>query len=426
MNIVIIGGGPAGLRAAEITALAGAKVTLFDAKPSVGRKFLVAGRGGLNLTKVEPSERFYTRYSEPVELWHELIADFDSDALRQWAAGLGVETFVASTGRVYPKELKAAPLLRRWVERLRKNGVRFQMNHRWVGLKQRDEGFEVDFNISPKSPTEGEALRTSYPADAVILALGGGSWPETGSDGGWVATLEALGIQVSPLQSANCGWQAAWSTEVLAAAEGQPLKNLEVSVPAGSNPGGSDAGRIRVSGELMITCYGLEGGALYQLGPALRGMSEPEIRIDFKPTFTIPQLIEKLGAYIPSGSGDIQKQSRLLAEAKIRWRLSDAAAAILASRGPFASPEILAGVAKDCPVPLIAPQPIAEAISSAGGIPWRELTPQLMICQIPGLFAAGEMLDWEAPTGGYLIQGCFATGTRAAHGALSWLAGRAC
>lgn len=398
MNIAIIGGGPAGLRAAEVAASGGAAVTLFEAKASVGRKFLVAGRGGLNLTKSEEPARFSRQYSgpnQPVDLWAQLIADFDAEALRTWAHGLGVETFVASTGRVYPKALKAAPLLRRWVERLRGLGVKFAMHHRLIGLRP-GKPLHMEFAAG----TTASGTTQEFAADAVILALGGGSWPQTGSDGQWVSTLEALGVDVSPLEPANCGWELSWPASVLAGAEGQPLKSIAVT-----------AGTDRVAGELLITSYGLEGGALYQLAPVLRAMAEPGISIDFKPTFSVEQLIAKMGT----------ARRDFLAEARQRWRLSEAACAILENtQGPFASTAALAASTKDCRLRLSGPRPLAEAISSAGGVAWARLAPTLMLKALPGVFLAGEMIDWEAPTGGYLIQGCFATGTRAAQSALEF------
>jgi uncharacterized flavoprotein (TIGR03862 family) len=396
MELAIIGGGPAGLRAAEVAAVGGAAVTIYDAKASVGRKFLVAGRGGLNLTNAEPRERFVTRYSAPADLWPSLLADFDSEALRAWAAGLGVEIFAASTGRVYPREMKAAPLLRRWVQRLRQLGVQFAMRHRWVGLR-RGARWQVDFEMENETRT--------VEADAVILALGGGSWPETGSDGAWTTALEKLGVAIAPLQPANCGWEFPWPPAVLAAAEGQPLKSIAAR-----------AGEAEAKGELLVTSYGLEGGALYALGPALRALATPVLAIDFKPENTVAQLVAKLGPV----------RRNLLAEARTRWRLSDAAHAILAhctGAPSCASGEALAHLAKHCPLRLTGPQPLAEAISSAGGVRWSELDERLMLKNLPGVFLAGEMIDWEAPTGGYLLQGCFATGTRAARGAIEWTGG---
>ena len=393
LQLAVIGGGPAGLRAAEIAAAAGMRVTLFDAKPSVGRKFLVAGKGGLNLTHGEDAGRFETRYhgpDQPAGIWRELLADFDSTAMREWAAGLGVETFQSTSGRVYPKAMKAAPLLRRWIARLKSHGVRFEMNHRWSGL-------------APGSPLRLEFSNgAAFAADAVIFALGGGSWPQTGSDGGWLRVFESLGVACDPLVAANCGWEHAWPPELLSAAEGKPLKNLVVS-----------AGTCTVAGELLVTSYGIEGGAIYQLGAALRAMTEPAIAIDFKPTFTHAQLIAKMESV----------RRDFLKEARIRWRLGGAAAAIL-GRKSWHDCASLAREVKHCVIPLTGPRPIEEAISTAGGVCWSELEHNLMLTRFPGVFVAGEMINWEAPTGGYLMQGCFATGTRAGRAAAGWLAAR--
>ena len=397
IEITIIGGGPAGLRAAEVAVAGGASTTLFDAKPSVGRKFLVAGRGGLNLTHTEPRERFVTRYTgpgQPPELWRGLIAEFDADALRKWAAELGVETFSATSGRVYPREMKAAPLLRRWVHRLREGGVHFMLRHRWTGLRAGAK-WQINFQA------EGETRTTE--ADAVILALGGGSWPDTGSDGGWISILDELGVAVAPLAPANCGWEIAWPPAVLAQAEGLPLKNISAR-----------AGDATAAGELLVTAYGLEGGVIYQLGAALRAMPKPEIVIDFKPAHSVAELVRKLG----------NCRRNFLGEARSRWRLCTATFAILENLPggePFNSAEALAMKVKGCALGLAGPRPLAEAISSAGGVRWSELDSSLMVRRLPGVFVAGEMIDWEAPTGGYLMQGCFATGTRAASGALEWL-----
>ncbi len=396
-SLAIIGGGPAGLRAAEAASAKGVAVTLFDAKSSVGRKFLVAGKGGLNLTNAEPLEHFLTRYEGPNlprEIWNDIVKDFPPEALRAWAAGLGVETFTASTGRVYPREMKAAPLLRRWVRRLRDAGVHFAMRHRWRGLKP-GPPVSLDFDTDDGPVT--------YQAGAVVLALGGASWPETGSDGAWVAGLLNAGIEVAPLQPANCGWEVAWPAPLLAAAEGRPLKNVTVS-----------AGGATASGELLITRYGLEGGALYQLGAVLRAMDRPRIVIDLKPSVEPAALVRKLGPL----------RRNFLAEARARWRLSDAAFALLEHAAPsesHGSAESLARLAKAFPVALETPRPIAEAISSAGGVRWSALDASLMIRSLPGVFCAGEMIDWEAPTGGYLMQGCFASGTRAGAAAAAWL-----
>ncbi len=396
MKIAVVGGGPAGLRAAEIAVSGGAAVTLFDAKPSVGRKFLVAGRGGLNLTKDEPPELFISHYQggdDETGRWASLIADFGPAALRAWAAALEVETFVASTRRVYPRELKAAPLLRRWVRKLRQAGVEFAMGHRWEGLTLLGDAIEVALRM--------RGSLYAFQADAVILALGGGSWPETGSDGAWTGIAERLGVSIASFEPANCGWECAWPPAVLALCEGKPLKNVAVSA----------AGRV-VQGELLVTKYGLEGGALYALGPTLRRMQTPMISIDFKPAFTIEKLLAKMESV----------RRNFLEEAVVRWRLPDAVCAVLAHCGnaPFPSVEALAAQVKSFSLPLTRPRPLAEAISSAGGVRWSELDAGLMLKKLPGVFLAGEMIDWEAPTGGYLLQGCFATATRAAKSALEW------
>jgi uncharacterized flavoprotein (TIGR03862 family) len=370
-----------------VAACAGLQVTLYDGKPSVGRKFLVAGKGGLNLTHGESLDRFVARYSgpgQPAEIWESILSEFDPAALRAWAAGLGVETFQATSGRVYPCALKAAPLLRRWIERLRGLGVRFEMNHRLASLE---------------SGTLGFSNGASATADAVILALGGGSWAKTGSDGGWTSIFETLGIAHHPLAPANCGWEHEWPPDVLAAAEGKPLKNIHVR-----------AGETTAIGELMVTRYGIEGGAIYQLGSALRAMPEPAIAIDFKPTFTHEQLVAKMESV----------RRDFLNEARIRWKLCEAACAILA-RKTWPDADSLAREVKHCVIPLTRPRPLDEAISSAGGVCWSEIDDALMLKKLPGVFLAGEMIDWEAPTGGYLMQGCFATGTRAAKSAVGWL-----
>jgi uncharacterized flavoprotein (TIGR03862 family) len=272
--------------------------------------------------------------------------------------------------------------------------VRFALRHRLTGLRF-DRQWQMDFQVGDESST--------IAADAVILALGGGSWPETGSDGAWVSTLEKMGVAVAPLTPSNCGWEISWPPALLAQAEGQPLKNVVVR-----------AGEAAATGELLITKYGLEGGAIYQLGPALRALSVQEIVIDFKPAHSVAQLVKKLG----------NCPRHFLAEARSRWKLSDAAFAILEhlpGNTPFTSAESLAVTTKNYRLKLSCPRPLAEAISSAGGVRWSELEPSLMLRRWPGIFVAGEMIDWDAPTGGYLMQGCFATGTRAAQSALAWL-----
>ena len=338
-------------------------------------------------------ERFAARYSgpgQPIGIWKRMLDDFGPQALRDWARELGEETFQATSGRVYPKSLKAAPLLRRWVQRLRSQGVHFEMNHRLQALRS-NTGWTLEFT--------GHAPVLSR---AVILAMGGGSWSQTGSDGAWLHLLESMGVRCHPLRAANCGWEHAWPTALLAKAEGKPLKNIHVR-----------AGDSLAIGELLITKYGLEGGAIYQLGAILRSMSTPSIAIDFKPSFTAERLIAKMESV----------RRNFLEEARIRWRLCDGAMAIL-GRTTWSDSASLAQEVKHCVIPFTGPRPIDEAISSAGGVCWEELTEQLMVRRLPGVFVAGEMIDWEAPTGGYLMQGCFASGTCAAKGAIEWLASR--
>jgi uncharacterized flavoprotein (TIGR03862 family) len=400
IEVAVIGGGPAGLRAAEVAVEAGAKVTLFEAMPSVGRKFLVAGRGGLNLTKDEDLEVLASHYSAPEKaFWRELLKQFGPQELKAWAASLGVETFSAKTGRVYPLSMKGAPLLRRWVEKLRGLGVQFALRHRLVEIRKGPEG-QADLTLM--NPSGARRVK----AQAVVMAMGGASWPQTGADGQWTNFFSEQGIAVAPWAAANCGWEVAWSPEFLAVAEGQPLKNLRVQ-----------AGAVEAWGELVITRYGLEGGPLYELGPVLRGLDTPRIILDLKPTFTVAQLVAKLGG----------ARRHFLKEGTARWRLSPAAAALLsyATAGePMLTGEAMARATKACEVSLTRARPLAEAISSAGGLRWTELTGELMLRQLPGFFVAGEMIDWEAPTGGYLLQGCFCTGQKAGQGAATWAHGK--
>lgn len=383
-RVAVIGGGPAGLRAAEVAATAGAQVILYDAKRSVGRKFLVAGKSGLNLTNTADEDVFLQQYSGtnfPVERWKRYLRDFDSYALGDWALALDIGTFAVSSGKVFPDTKKAAPLLRRWVARLRELGVRFEMNHRWVGLRHGAE-IELDFLHHDE--------RTTRTCDAVVLAMGGGSWPQTGSDGEWVTPLEQLGIAVEKLESANCGWECGWTDETRALVEGQPLHNLHIRAD----------GELAI-GELMVTRYGFEGTPIYGLGRTLRAMDAPAIDIDFKPTFTVERLAQKM----ESARRDFFKEARL------RWKLSEVACAIIKQcYGEFDSAEVLAKVVKCCHIPLTKARPLAEAISTSGGVSWGVLDEQLMLKQLPGVYCAGEMIDWEAPTGGFLIQGCFVSG----------------
>jgi uncharacterized flavoprotein (TIGR03862 family) len=385
-KIAIIGGGPAGLRAAEVAVGMGASVTLYDTKPSVGRKFLVAGKSGLNLTNSADFEDFLAHYSGsdfPVDRWRSYLKEFDNYHLSEWASGLGVDTFAAPNGKVFPFSKKAAPLLRRWVLRLREKGVQFRMKHQWMGLEQEVNILQLDF-IQGDEPV-------SAIYDAVILAMGGASWPQTGSTGTWVPILEAKGIEVMPLRSANCGWECEWTEETRELIEGKALQNLKVS-----------AAGVTLTGELLPTKYGFEGTPIYTLGTKLRKMDEPSIEIDFKPTFTEERLVAKM----ESARRDFYK------EAGLRWKLSEAACAIIQQYyGEFDNAKALANVVKCCRIPLTEPRPIEESISTSGGVAWSDLNEDLMLKKLPGVYCAGEMVDWEAPTGGFLMQGCFVTGT---------------
>ncbi|MEO6871228.1 MAG: TIGR03862 family flavoprotein [Chthoniobacterales bacterium] len=390
-GVVVIGGGPAGLRAAEVAAAAGARVMLFEVQRSVGRKFLVAGRGGLNLTHGEPVEKFPDRYRAEPERWRALLAEFGPDDLRAWAEKLEIETYVGTSGRVFPRGQKAAALLRAWVRRLQQAGVLLKTGERWLGLTKATLGWSLSF-----ASDHGELKVHS---GKVVLALGGASWPETGSDGRWPALLSKHGVAIAPFIAANCGWEVAWPGEVLAQAEGLPLKNLAVS-----------AGDEAVSGELLITRDGLEGGAIYRLGPVLRAMEKPELRIDFKPQVPAETLRERA------------RQFRQPNEWYRAWKLNAGAVSVLSNLPSAAPVDLEAAIArvKNFSVSLKGPRPIAESISTAGGVAWNELDENLMLRKLPGVFLAGEMIDWEAPTGGYLLQGCFSTGTVAGRSAAAF------
>jgi uncharacterized flavoprotein (TIGR03862 family) len=389
-SVLVIGGGPAGLRAAEVASAAGARVVVCDGQRSVGRKFLVAGRGGLNLTHGEPVDEFPARYGDESERWRDLLREFGPDELRAWAADLGVETYVGTSGRVFPLGQKAAGLLRAWLRRLRASGVEFQVAARCDGLTREDPHWRAQF--------QRDGDKFSLVADAIVLALGGASRPETGSDGTWPALLALHGVDVAPWVPANCGWEVEWPSELLARAEGLPLKNLTVR-----------AGPESVSGELLITRDGLEGGSIYRLGRTLRSMKEARLEIDFKPQLTVEALRERA-----AGLPDAQAWFRA-------WKLSAAAVALLETIGSSDGNDCEQMIArvKNFTLSLRGPRPIEEAISSAGGVRWSELDESLMLRKMPGVFVAGEMIDWEAPTGGYLLQGCFTTGTRAGRAAAS-------
>jgi uncharacterized flavoprotein (TIGR03862 family) len=386
--VLVVGGGPAGLRAAEVANAAGARVIVCDGQGSVGRKFLVAGRGGLNLTHGEPVENFPQRYRAEGERWRDLLREFGPDDLRKWAAELGVETYVGTSGRVFPRGQKAAGLLRQWLRRLRASGVEFRTESRLVSIARDGARCRTAFVNAEE--------QHSISCDAIVLALGGASWPDTGCDGSWPALLAEHGIDVASWLPANCGWNVSWPAELLQRAEGLPLKNLLVTVGAES-----------VSGELLITRNGIEGGAIYRLGPVLRAMAQPQMVVDFKPQLPADAMrarVHSLGA----------KSDWFRA-----WKISPAVIALLETFYPEECTDAgrLAVRVKNFKLDLRSPRPIAEAISSAGGVRWTELDENLMLRKLPGVFVAGEMIDWEAPTGGYLLQGCFSTGTRAGRAA---------
>ncbi len=403
MNIAIIGGGPAGLMAAEAASAAGAQVDLYDAMASVGRKFLLAGKGGLNLTHSEPSEKFLSRYGARRGQIAPLLASFGPDALRAWASGLGIKTFVGSSGRVFPTDLKAAPLLRAWLRRLRQSGVRFHMRHRWSGW---DEQGALRF-----ATQEGTS---SVRADAVVLALGGGSWPKLGSDGAWVPLLAGRGLQIAPLRPANCGFDVGWSEHFRTKFAGHPVKSVAIVV---RNDAGAESWH---PGEFVITETGVEGGVIYAVSAYLRdeilAKGVATLHLDLAPDRDGPRLTHDLSR--PRGKRTMA--THLQRQAHIEGVKAGLLREVV-SKEDFADSARLAAAIKSLPLRLVAPRPLKEAISTAGGVPFEALDERLMIRALPGLFCAGEMLDWEAPTGGYLLTACFATGRAAGAGAVAWL-----
>jgi uncharacterized flavoprotein (TIGR03862 family) len=388
---VVIGAGPAGLWAAESLGLAGINSCIFDHKPSLGRKFLVAGRGGLNITHSEEIELFATRYDNP-KRWMEMLQLFPPQRLKTWFEELGVATYIGTSGRVFPRSTRAPEILERWLERLYELGCDIRLGCKFHQLSNHGRSLEVMFQ-------KGQEL-TSINASAVVFALGGASWPQTGSDGQWSQQFADMGIRINPFSPSNVGWEYQWSPEFLSVADGKPLKNLAVT-----------CGGQRVRGELLITKYGLEGGALYQLGRQLK--TDSSIEIDFKPDLTDDELRKKW-------RNDVALQEG----AAKHWHLSAAAIALIEeTMKPNDFKSLLVAVRR-CRLRLSQPRPINEAISSAGGIDWNEFNDELMLRQYPGVFCAGEMIDWDAPTGGYLLQGCYATGKIAGEGAAKWIAQR--
>ncbi|WP_202845149.1 TIGR03862 family flavoprotein [Luteimonas saliphila] len=402
-RVAVVGGGPAGLIAAERLRAAGLGVDLYEAKGSVGRKFLIAGKGGLNLTHSDPLATFVARYRERAAEVGRWLARFDAGALRDWARELGVETYVGSSGRVFPLDRKAAPLLRGWVRRLREQGVAFHVQHRWTGW---------DHEGALRFETPHGEVRVR--ADAAVLALGGGSWPQLGSDGGWQPVLAAHGMDVAPLRPTNCGFDIGWSAHFARRHAGAPLKPLVVHWHD------IDGREHALQGEGVVTGTGLEGSVIYSMSATLRALvdrdGEARIALDLAPGRGQAQLREALAR--PRGRRSLSEHLRRVAG------IEGAKAGLLHEALPreaLSDPARVADAIKRLPLVLRRPRPLAEAISSAGGIRLEALDGRMMLRARPGTFAAGEMLDWEAPTGGYLLTACFASGLVAAEGLVEWL-----
>lgn len=399
-RVAIIGGGPAGLMAAEVLGQAGVNADLYDAMPSVGRKFLLAGVGGMNITHAEDYAAFVSRYGERAGDLRPLLDAFSPDSLREWIHGLGIDTFVGSSGRVFPSDMKAAPLLRAWLKRLRESGVQLHTRQRWLGW---DEHGALRI-AGPQGETQVEA-------DATLLALGGGSWARLGSDGAWVPLLQNRGIAIAPLQPANCGFEVAgWSEHLREKFAGAPLKTVSLALP----------GEAPRKGEFVLTATGIEGSLVYALSAPIRNTINRDgaatVLLDLLPDRTLTQVASVLAR--PQGSQSMAKHLHR------QLKLDGVKAALLrelTDATTFQAPQALAAAIKALPIRLVRPRPLDEAISSAGGVPFEELDEGLMLRRLPGVFCAGEMLDWEAPTGGYLLTACFASGRAAAEGMLRWL-----
>lgn len=397
-SVAVIGGGPAGLMAAEVISARGIPVDVYDAMPSVGRKLLMAGKSGLNITHSDPFDVFVARYGKRRPQVEPLLKGFGADDLRAWVHGLGIQTFIGTSGRVFPMGMKASPLLRAWLKRLGEAGVSLHVRHKWLG-------WNSDGTLKFSTPSGELSLK----AEAVVLALGGGSWARLGSSGEWVPWLKQAGVRVEALRPANCGFDVAWSEHFREKYDGQPVKSVILSFE-----------ELRQQGEFIITKEGVEGGLIYSVSAPMRDAllanGVAVMHLDLKPDRTLDWLKDKLSrprgsrslaSYLEKSLGIFGVKAGLLRE--------------FVSKEDFTNPERLAGLIKALPVPLTAPRPLDEAISSAGGVAFEALDEHLMLKSLPGVFCAGEMLDWEAPTGGYLLTACFSTGRWAGQGVLEWL-----
>ncbi|MES2533913.1 MAG: TIGR03862 family flavoprotein [Pseudomonadota bacterium] len=404
-TVAIVGGGPAGLMAAEVLGASGVRVHLYDAMPSVGRKLLLAGRGGLNLTHSEPFEAFAGRFSERLAYVEPWLKEVSPEFLRSWAKGLGIDTFVGTSGRVFPEDMKAAPLLRAWLHRLRSAGVQFHMRHRWLGWS--DAGGDAQA-LRFAAPSGEVAVR----ADAVVLALGGASWSRLGSDGAWVPWLEARGVSVAPLVPANCGFDVGWSDHFATRFAGQPFKSVAIAFTD------SQGRHFSRRGEFIATATGVEGSLVYAASNLLRD----EIAANGRAVMQLDLLPDRTPEQVRAAVRHPRGSRSLSSHLKSRLGLEGIKAGVLhemLSREAMLDADTLANAIKAVPIGLVAPRPIDEAISTAGGVRFDGLDGGLMVSAIPGVFCAGEMLDWEAPTGGYLLTAAMASGAAAARGVLA-------
>ena len=442
-KVIVIGAGPAGLMAAEVLAAAGTEVHVMDAMPSAGRKFLLAGKGGLNLTHSDPPEIFVSRYGARADTLAPLLAAFGAPQLRAWAQGLGVETFIGTSGRVFPADLKAAPLLRAWLQRLRAAGVQFHMRHRWLGWTESADGATQALRFATP---QGEVTQTS---DAVVLALGGASWPQLGSDGAWAPLLAARGVPVQPLLPSNCGFEVAqaaaaqaeepvetrraflqellgqapeptpgWTPHFSSRFAGQPFKSVAIAF---TNTQGQSFQR---RGEFVATATGVEGSLVY----AVSALLSDEIAAHGSATFTLDLLPDKTPERVLAEVRHPRGSRSLSTHLKSRLGLDGIKTAVLyeqLGKDGMSDPVALSHAIKALPITVVAARPLDEAISTAGGVAFEALDTRLMLRTMPGVFCAGEMLDWEAPTGGYLLTACYATGRAAGAGAAHWLATQA-